>query len=79
MEIPVAQLGRRNILTLKQILATKLQEHNNAMLYEQFRDKIGEIVVGEIHHIRHKHVILLDDEGNEFILAKREPDPIRFL
>jgi N utilization substance protein A len=45
MEIPVAQLGRRNILTLKQILATKLQEHNNAMLYEQFRDKIGEIVV----------------------------------
>ncbi len=70
MEIPVAQLGRRNILTLKQILATKLQEHNNAMLYEQFKDKIGEIVTGEIHHIRHKHVILLDDEDNEFILPK---------
>ncbi|MDH6251942.1 N utilization substance protein A [Chryseobacterium sp. H1D6B] len=70
MEIPVAQLGRRNILTLKQILATKLQEHNNAMLYEQFKDRIGEIVIGEIHHIRHKHVILLDDEGNEFILPK---------
>lgn len=70
MEIPVAQLGRRNVLTLKQILATKLQEHNNAMLYEQFKDKIGEIVTGEIHHIRHKHVILLDDEENEFILPK---------
>lgn len=69
-EIPVAQLGRRNILTLKQILATKLQEHNNAMLYEQFRDRIGEVTVGEVHHIRHKHVILLDDEGNEFILPK---------
>ncbi|WP_407403387.1 transcription termination factor NusA [Chryseobacterium sp.] len=70
MEIPVAQLGRRSILTLKQILATKLQEHNNAMLYEQFKDRIGEIVMGEIHHIRHKHVILLDDEENEFILPK---------
>ncbi|WP_027387601.1 transcription termination factor NusA [Chryseobacterium gregarium] len=78
MEIPVAQLGRRNILTLKQILATKLQEHNNAMLYEQFKDKIGEIVVGEIHHVRHKHVILLDDEGNEFILPKENQIPSDF-
>ena len=69
-EIPVAQLGRRNILTLKQILATKLQEHNNAMLYEQFKDRIGELAIGEVHHIRHKHVILLDDEGNEYILPK---------
>lgn len=70
VEIPIAQLGRRSILTLKQILATKLQEHNNAMLYEQFHDRIGEIVVGEVHHIRKQHVILLDDEGNEFILPK---------
>ena len=69
-EIPVSKLGRRNILTLKQILATKIQEHFNATLYEQFRDKIGELIVGEVHHIRHKHVILLDDEGNEFILPK---------
>ncbi|MCT4169030.1 transcription termination/antitermination protein NusA [Elizabethkingia anophelis] len=77
-EIPVAQLGRRNILTLKQILATKLQEHNNAMLYDQFRDRIGEIAVGEVHHIRHKHVILLDDEGNEFILPKENQIPSDF-
>lgn len=77
-EIPVAQLGRRSILTLKQILATKLQEHNNALLYEQFRDRIGEIVVGEVHHIRHKHVILLDDEGNEFILPKENQIPSDF-
>lgn len=74
-EIPLSQLGRRNILTLKQILATKLQEHNNAMLYEQFKDKIGTIVVGEVHHIRHKHVIILDDEGNEFILPKENQIP----
>ncbi len=75
VEIPIAQLGRRSILTLKQILATKLQEHSNAMLYEQFHDRIGEIVVGEVHHIRHKHVIILDDEGNEFILPKENQIP----
>lgn len=53
-EIKVSQLGRRNILTLKQILATKIQEHHNAYLYEQFKDRIGEIMVGEVHHIRFK-------------------------
>jgi len=77
-EIPVAKLGRRNILTLKQILATKIQEHFNATLYEQFRDRIGELAVGEVHHIRHKHVILLDDEGNEYILPKENQIPSDF-
>ena len=74
-EIPLSQLGRRNILTLKQILAAKLQEYNNAVLYERFRDRIGEIVVGEVHHIRNKNIIVLDDEGNEFILPKENQIP----
>ena len=78
VEIPIEKLGRRSILTLKQILATKLQEHNNAVLYDQFRDKIGEIVMGEVHHIRHKHVILLDDEDNEFIMPKENQIPSDF-
>ncbi|MDY3344889.1 transcription termination factor NusA [Riemerella anatipestifer] len=77
-EIKVSQLGRRNILTLKQILATKIQEHHNAYLYEQFKDRIGEIMVGEVHHIRFKHVILLDDEGNEYILPKDKQIPSDF-
>ena len=77
-EIPLAQLGRRNILTLKQILATKLQEHNNAAMYEMFKDRIGEVIVGEVHHIRGKQVIILDDEGNEYILPKENQIPTDF-
>ena len=77
-EIPLAQLGRRNILTLKQILATKLQEHNNAAMYEMFKDRIGEVIVGEVHHIRGKQVIILDDEGNEYILPKENQIPMDF-
>ena len=77
-EIEVANLGRRSILTLKQILATKIQEHFNASLYEQFKDRIGQIIIGEVHHIRHKHVILLDDEDNEFILPKENQIPSDF-
>ena len=78
VEIPISQLGRRSILTLKQILATKLQEHNNSLLYDQFHDRIGEIVLGEVHHIRKQHAILLDDEGNEFILPKENQIPSDF-
>ena len=48
------------------------------MLYEQFKDRIGELAVGEVHHIRHKHVILLDDEGNEYILPKENQIPSDF-
>ena len=77
-EIPLAQLGRRNILTLKQMLATKLQEHNNAAMYEMFKDRIGEVIVGEVHHIRGKQVIILDDEGNEYILPKENQIPTDF-
>ena len=77
-EIPLAQLGRRNILTLKQILATKVQEHNNAAMYEMFKDRIGEVIVGEVHHIRSKQVIILDDEGNEYILPKENQIPTDF-
>ena len=78
VEIPIAQLGRRSILTLKQILSTKLQEHNNSLLYDQFHDRIGEIVLGEVHHIRKQHAILLDEEGNEFILPKENQIPSDF-
>ena len=78
VEIPIEQLGRRNILTLKQILSGKLQEHNNAMLYKEFEGRLGEIVIGEVHHIRKTHIILLDDEGNEFILPQKKQIPSDF-
>lgn len=77
-EILISKLGRRSILTLKQILATKLQEHHNAFLYEQFKDRIGELIIGEVHHIRRQQAILLDDEGNEFILPKDKQIPSDF-
>ena len=78
VEIPIAELGRRNILTLKQILAAKLQEYNNAVLLDEFRDRIGEIVTGEVHHIRKQHAILVDDEDNEFVLPKEFQIPTDF-
>lgn len=77
-EIPLSQLGRRNVLTLKQILATKLQEHENARIYQIFKDRIGEIVTVEVQNIHRNLVVLLDDEANEYVMPKDKQIPSDF-
>ena len=47
-------------------------------IYQRFKDLIGQLYVAEIHHIRHKAIILLDDEGNEIILPKEKQIPSDF-
>jgi N utilization substance protein A len=64
-------LGRRAILALRQNLISKIHEHDNTNLYKQFKDLIGEIYTAEVHHVRPRVVILVDDEGNEIVLPKR--------
>jgi N utilization substance protein A len=77
-EVKLIQLGRRAILALRQNLISKIHEHDNTTIYKQFKDLIGEIYTAEVHHIRHKAVILLDDEGNEIILPKEKQIPSDF-
>ena len=64
-EVKLVDLGRRSILALRQNLTAKLHEHDNTNVYKKFKDLEGEIYTAEVHHIRHKAIILLDDEGNE--------------
>ena len=77
-EVKLFDLGRRSILALRQNLISKIQEHDNTNIYKQFRDLEGEIYTAEVHHIRHRAVILLDDEGNELILPKDKQIPSDF-
>ena len=69
-EVKLIDLGRRSILALRQNLIAKIHEHDNTNLYKQFKELEGEIYTAEVHHIRHRAVILLDDDGNEVILPK---------
>ena len=77
-EVKLIDLGRRAILALRQNLIAKIHEHDNTTIYKQFKDLEGEIYTAEVHHIRHKAVILLDDEGNEIILPKEKQIPSDF-
>ena len=77
-EVKLIDLGRRSILALRQNLVAKIQEHDNTTIYKQFKDLEGELFTAEVHHIRHKAIILLDDEGNEIILPKDRQIPSDF-
>ncbi|MCF8274160.1 MAG: transcription termination factor NusA [Flavobacteriaceae bacterium] len=77
-EVKLVDLGRRAILALRQNLISKIHEHDNTIVYKQFKDLVGEIYTAEVHHIRHRAVILLDDEGNEIILPKEKQIPSDF-
>jgi N utilization substance protein A len=77
-EVKLIDLGRRSILALRQNLISKIHEHDNTNIYKQFKDLEGEIYSAEVHHIRHRAIILLDDEGNEIILPKDKQIPSDF-
>ncbi|WP_010523244.1 transcription termination factor NusA [Aquimarina agarivorans] len=77
-EVKLLDLGRRSILALRQNLIAKIHEHDNTNLYKQFKELEGEMYTAEVHHIRHRAVILLDDDGNEVILPKEKQIPSDF-
>jgi transcription termination/antitermination protein NusA len=77
-EVKLIDLGRRSILALRQNLISKIHEHDNTNIYKQFKELEGEIYTAEVHHIRHRAVILLDDDGNEIILPKEKQIPSDF-
>ena len=77
-EVKLIDLGRRAILALRQNLISKIHEHDNTNLYKQFKDLIGDIYTAEVHHVRPKMVVLMDDDGNEIILPKEKQIPNDF-
>lgn len=77
-EVKLFDLGRRSILALRQNLISKIHEHDNTNIYKSFKELEGELYTAEVHHIRHRAIILLDDDGNEIILPKDRQIPSDF-
>jgi N utilization substance protein A len=71
-EVHLIDFGRRAILSMRQNLIGRIQEHDNTDLYNKYKELVGEIISGEVHHIRNREVIIIDDMDNEVILPKDE-------
>ncbi|MDD2226248.1 MAG: transcription termination factor NusA [Dysgonamonadaceae bacterium] len=74
-EVPLEHFGRRTILNLRQTLASKILELEKDNLYNKYKEKVGQIVSGEVYQIWKKEILLLDDDHNELILPKTEQIP----
>ena len=77
-EIDMASFGRRTILTARQTLLSKVLELEKDEFYKLYKDRSGEIVTGEVYQIWKNEIMILDDDGNELILPKREMIPRDF-
>ncbi|MGB0305717.1 MAG: transcription termination factor NusA [Flavobacteriaceae bacterium] len=77
-EVKLSDLGRRSILSLRQNLIARIHEHDNTIIYKQFIELVGEIYTAEVHHVRNRVAILIDDDGNEIILPKDRQIPSDF-
>ena len=74
-EIKVEDFGRRNILSLRQNLASKVLELEKDSIYQKYKERVGDIVNGEVYQIWKREILILDDDGNELILPKSEQIP----
>lgn len=74
-EIKLSDFGRREILTIRQNLNSKVQEYEKDSVYRKYKDRVGELVTGEVHQVFKKEILILDDENIELIMPKGEMIP----
>ena len=77
-EVKLATFGRRGILNLRQNLSGRIMDIEKANLFNKYKEKVGEIVVGEVYQVWKKEVLIMDEDGNELLLPKTEQIPSDF-
>ena len=70
--VKFTDFGRRAILTLRQTLASRILELEHDTLYNQYKDKEGELISAEVYQTWKRETLLLDDDGNELLLPRTE-------
>jgi N utilization substance protein A len=76
--ITLADFGRREILAIRQNLVSKVLEYERNSIYNKYREKVGEVIAGEVYQIWKNKILVLDEEGIELTLPKSEQIPSDF-
>ena len=65
--------GRRAIMAARQTLISRIMELEKDEIFQRYEERIGEIVVGEVHQVLKREILILDDAtGNELIMPRSE-------
>jgi len=71
-EIKLIDFGRRAVMTARQTLIQKVKDLEKDILYQKYKDLVGEIITGEVYQILGREVLLIDNDGNEIAVPKNE-------
>ena len=74
-EVKLFDFGRRAILSLRQNLTSRILELEKGNIFGKYKDRIGEVVTGEVYQVWKREILVLDDDGNELIIPKTEQIP----
>ncbi len=74
-EVKFEDFGRRAILALRQNLVARILDLEKNNIYLKYKDRIGDIVTGEVYQVWKRETLVLDDDNNELILPKGEQIP----
>ena len=74
-EVKLADFGRRAIMSLRQNLISQIIELEKDGVYNKYKDRVGDIITGEIYQVWKREALIIDDEGNELVLPKMEQIP----
>ena len=77
-EFRFADFGRRNVLSLRQNLISRILELEKDHIYKKYKERVGEIITGEVYQVWKKEILVMDDDDNELILPKSEQIPSDF-
>ncbi len=76
--VHISDFGRREILAIRQNLVSKIQDYEHNVIYKRYKERIGEIITGEVYQVWKREILLLDDAGVELVLPKSEQIPADF-
>lgn len=71
-EVSITDFGRRAILSIRQNLTSRILELEKENTFGQYKERIGEIISGEVYQVWKREILIVDDEGNELILPREE-------
>jgi N utilization substance protein A len=77
-EVKLIDFGRRTILSLRQNLTSRILDLEKNYVYNKYKDRIGDVITGEVYQVWKREILILDDEGNELIMPKEEQIPSDF-
>jgi N utilization substance protein A len=74
-QVKLEDFGRRAVLTARQTLIQRVKDLEKDLLYQKYKDQVGEIISGEVYQVWNREVLILDSEDNELLIPKAEQIP----